>query len=175
MRACLQDRLGVDVSLAGVTSSSKMLLDESKLSLATWHESFSSASTSADMAAFSQHFAQLDSDAVIFDCTAGDEPCEFYQDWLASGVHVITPNKKLHSGPLQRYKAVRRLQAEGKAHYFYEVSEHDYLHASTEHRALAGKRLHDALYCYKWHQEQPSRSHWEPILCRHHVGQGCRC
>ena len=40
---------------------------------------------------------------------------------MAAGVHVVTPNKKLHSGPLPRYQAVRQLQAAGEAHYFYEA------------------------------------------------------
>lgn len=36
------------------------------------------------------------------------------------GIHVVTPNKKLNSGPYPAWKAVKRLQAEGAAHYMYE-------------------------------------------------------
>jgi homoserine dehydrogenase len=117
----VQDRLGVDVELHGVASSSRMLLDSSKLSLSSWAAAFESDASAANLSAFSDHFAALESDAIIFDCTAADAPCDYYEKWMAGGVHVITPNKKLHSGPLARYAAVRRLQAEGAAHYFYEV------------------------------------------------------
>jgi hypothetical protein len=121
MAARTQERMGVDVQLYGVTSSQKMLLDASKLDLASWQSSFESNASGADLSAFSKHFADLDSDAVIFDCTASDAPCDYYEQWLGHGVHVITPNKKLHSGPLERYERVRQLQRDGAAHYFYEV------------------------------------------------------
>ena len=121
MRRHVQERLGVDVELCGVTSSQHMMLDPAQLDLSSWQSSFESSTSAADLSAFSKHFAELDSDAVIFDCTAADAPCDFYAKWLESGVHVITPNKKLHSGPLDRYKKVRQLQHDGAAHYFYEV------------------------------------------------------
>ena len=76
------------------------------------------------MDAFSAHIEGMgDVDGVVIDCTAADAPCDYYARWMAAGVHVITPNKKLHAGPLARYQAVRDLQAAGKAHYFYEVRE----------------------------------------------------
>ena len=34
---------------------------------------------------------------------------------------MVTPNKKLNSGPLAEYLAVKQLQRQGKAHYMYEV------------------------------------------------------
>ncbi len=37
------------------------------------------------------------------------------------GLHIITPNKKLGSGPLERYNTVRRMQRESYIHFFYEV------------------------------------------------------
>jgi hypothetical protein len=35
----------------------------------------------------------------------------------SQGIHVVTPNKKLNSGPLAEYLAVKQLQRAGKAHY----------------------------------------------------------
>ena len=32
---------------------------------------------------------------------------ERYADWLAAGIHVITPNKQAGAGPLDRYRAIR--------------------------------------------------------------------
>jgi homoserine dehydrogenase len=117
----LQERLGVDVELVGVSSSKRMLVNPAGVSLTSWQSDFENSASPADLSAFSEHMAALDSDAVIFDCTASDVPCDFYSRWMRAGVHVITPNKKLHSGPLERYAAVRKLQADGCAHYFYEV------------------------------------------------------
>lgn len=36
------------------------------------------------------------------------------------GIHVVTPNKRLNSGPFAAYSAVKSLQASGAAHYMYE-------------------------------------------------------
>ena len=40
---------------------------------------------------------------------------------MQQGLHIITPNKKLNSGPLERYLALRQFQRESYIHYFYEV------------------------------------------------------
>ena len=34
---------------------------------------------------------------------------------------MVTPNKKLNSGPLSDYLAIKQLQRSGKAHYMYEA------------------------------------------------------
>jgi aspartokinase/homoserine dehydrogenase 1 len=117
----VQDRLGVELEFVGVTSSRKMLLSTDGLALDSWEAEYESSSQPADLNVFSQAIGDLDSDAVVFDCTASDAASDFYSTLMESGVHVITPNKKLHSGPLDRYKLVRKLQADGAAHYFYEV------------------------------------------------------
>jgi homoserine dehydrogenase len=36
------------------------------------------------------------------DCTADTSVASHYYDWLKKGIHVITPNKKANSGPLDR-------------------------------------------------------------------------
>jgi hypothetical protein len=56
----------------------------------------------------------------IVDCTASDAPAQHYLQWMEQGIHIITPNKKLGSGPLQQYQAVRRMQRESMVHFFYE-------------------------------------------------------
>ena len=40
---------------------------------------------------------------------------------MQRGLNIITPNKKLNSGPLDRYLALRQFQRESYIHYFYEV------------------------------------------------------
>lgn len=59
---------------------------------------------------------------VILDCTASDVPPSHYLDWIKKGIHIITPNKKLGSGPLDRYLAVRQIQRESYIHWFYEAT-----------------------------------------------------
>ena len=41
--------------------------------------------------------------------------------WMGKGINIITPNKKLSSGPYERYQQLKKLQRQSYMHYFYEV------------------------------------------------------
>lgn len=41
--------------------------------------------------------------------------------WLQAGIHIVTPNKKLNSGPLPQYQALRQFQRGSYIHFFYEA------------------------------------------------------
>jgi bifunctional aspartokinase / homoserine dehydrogenase 1 len=60
--------------------------------------------------------------AVIIDCSASDAVADQYADWLARGIHVITPNKHAGSGSLERYRALRDLAGRGNARWRYEAT-----------------------------------------------------
>jgi hypothetical protein len=62
---------------------------------------------------------------VVVDCTASSLLPRRYRSWLERGLHVVTPNKRLNSGPLGDYLAVRALTRAGAAHYMYEVRQAD--------------------------------------------------
>jgi aspartokinase/homoserine dehydrogenase 1 len=58
----------------------------------------------------------------LIDCTASGDVAQRYADWLARGIHVITPNKRAHSGPLADYRALRELSRNSSAHFLYEAT-----------------------------------------------------
>jgi hypothetical protein len=67
----------------------------------------------ADPGALAQHVASFPGAAagVLLDCTASDVLPQHYTHWLGQlGLHIITPNKQLGSGPLTRYQQLRDLQ-----------------------------------------------------------------
>ena len=59
---------------------------------------------------------------LLLDCTSSEATAARYADWMAAGVHVVTPNKKLGSGPLAQYNLVRRLARSSYTHWFYEAT-----------------------------------------------------
>ncbi len=74
------------------------------------------------MGVFADHLAgHYVPNSVIVDATASEVPAAHYLEWMQKGLHIITPNKKLNSGPLQQYLALRQFQRESYIHYFYEV------------------------------------------------------
>jgi aspartokinase/homoserine dehydrogenase 1 len=60
--------------------------------------------------------------AVILDCSGSDAIAARYPQWLAAGIHVITPNKQAGAGPLDRYRAIRDAAARGNARFRYEAT-----------------------------------------------------
>ena len=60
--------------------------------------------------------------AVIIDCSASDAVAACYPDWLAQGIHVVTPNKQAGAGPLVRYQAIREARARSGARFRYEAT-----------------------------------------------------
>jgi aspartokinase/homoserine dehydrogenase 1 len=59
--------------------------------------------------------------AVLIDCSANDAVAERYADWLAAGIHVVTPNKHAGAGPRARWQRIRAASANG-ARFRYEAT-----------------------------------------------------
>jgi aspartokinase/homoserine dehydrogenase 1 len=60
--------------------------------------------------------------AVLIDCTASQEVADRYLDWLGRGIHVITPNKRAHSGPIETYAELKRVAHASNTHFLYEAT-----------------------------------------------------
>jgi aspartokinase/homoserine dehydrogenase 1 len=122
----LMSEFGVDLRVRAIASSSTMLLDEHRIDLADWRERLAGADagtmpTDLDMLADYVHTESVPHAAII-DCTASAEIASRYGDWLAKGIHVITPNKKANSGDIEYYRELQRAARRADAHYFYETT-----------------------------------------------------
>jgi aspartokinase/homoserine dehydrogenase 1 len=60
--------------------------------------------------------------SVIIDCTSSEKAVENYADWLAKGIHIITPNKKAGSGSWERFQQIRQSQAKANTQFLYEAT-----------------------------------------------------
>jgi bifunctional aspartokinase / homoserine dehydrogenase 1 len=119
----LKREANLDLRLRGIASSRRMRLGETHLSGIDLDQPLADSSQTLDLHVFADH---IDDDhlphAVLIDCTASDEIAEHYPDWLARGVHVITPNKHAGSGPLPRYRAIRSQLDKTSARWRYEAT-----------------------------------------------------
>ncbi len=118
----LRDDFSLDLRVRAIGSSQRMLLHERRIDLADWREPFERAET-IDQSRLVDHI-QADHlpHAVLIDCTASEDVAQRYAEWLARGIHVITPNKRAHSGPLADYRALRDLSRNSSAHFLYEAT-----------------------------------------------------
>jgi aspartokinase/homoserine dehydrogenase 1 len=122
-QARLAREFKLDLRVRGILSSKRMLLSEDGAHLDRWREEFEAAKHEPDLARFVDH-VRVDylPHAVIIDCTADGEVAKNYRDWLAQGIHVITPNKKANSAAQTYYDSLREARRTGASHYLYEAT-----------------------------------------------------
>ena len=60
--------------------------------------------------------------SVLIDCTASEEVARHYRAWLASGIHIVTPNKKANSASWESYRGLHEARRVSRAHYLYEAT-----------------------------------------------------
>jgi aspartokinase/homoserine dehydrogenase 1 len=115
--------LKLDLRLRGIAGSKRMVLAGTRIELPTWREQYAAASDPLALDAFAAHVhADHIPHAIIIDCSASAEVAERYADWLARGIHVVTPNKKANSAAYGYYERVRAAKRVAGAHYLYEAT-----------------------------------------------------
>ncbi len=122
-RERLMRDFNIDLRVRGVLRSQQMRVAEPAVDLAHWREELAGQSVPTDLDAFVRH-VHVDHlpHAVVIDCSANENVALRYREWLAAGLHVITPNKKANSGTLQYYDGLRAAGRASGAHYLYETT-----------------------------------------------------
>uniref|UniRef100_A0A0D9XC56 ACT domain-containing protein n=1 Tax=Leersia perrieri TaxID=77586 RepID=A0A0D9XC56_9ORYZ len=122
--AVLKENMNIDLRVIGIAGSRTMHLSDIGVDLNQWKELLQKEAKPADLASFVGHLSEnhVFPNKVLVDCTADTNVASHYYDWLKKGIHVITPNKKANSGPLDRYLKLRTLQRASYTHYFYEAT-----------------------------------------------------
>jgi aspartokinase/homoserine dehydrogenase 1 len=119
----LISQFNLDIRVRAIARSGTMLLSERRIDLENWQQELSDKAVELDFEAFEQ-FVNPDHlpHAVIIDCTASDAIGARYSGWLERGIHVITPNKRAGSGPLDDYRELQARARSGSSHFFYETT-----------------------------------------------------
>jgi aspartokinase/homoserine dehydrogenase 1 len=115
--------LNLDLRVRGIASSKRMLLEETSIDLSRWSERMAAAGEPLDLQKFVNHVqADYVPHAVLIDCTASATVADQYRDWLARGIHIVTPNKKANSGSLPYYRSLYDAKRAAGTHYLYEAT-----------------------------------------------------
>ncbi|TKR29696.1 bifunctional aspartate kinase/homoserine dehydrogenase I [Luteimonas gilva] len=120
----LRARSQLDLRIRGLCDSRRMALSETGFdpdsALAALQEG---AANPIDLDAFAAHIrGEHLPHALIVDCSASDAVAARYPQWLAAGIHVVTPNKHAGSGEWARYAAIGEAQRRGGARFLYEAT-----------------------------------------------------
>ena len=118
----LRADFNLDLRVRAISGSRRMVLVDGRLALDSWRDSYA-AGEATDQARFIDHI-QADHlpHSVLLDCTASESVAGQYAGWLERGIHVITPNKRAHSGPFAYYERLKNISRASNSHFLYEAT-----------------------------------------------------
>lgn len=119
----LKDEFGLDLRVRAIATSKRMHLAERSVDLSRWREIFANETQQLDWDRFTSH---VKSDylphSAILDCSASQDVADRYLSWFQAGLHVVTPNKKAHSGSMSTYDRLMRESRRHHTHFLYETT-----------------------------------------------------
>src|SRR5690606_9156464 len=112
---------GIDLRLRAIADSRRMSLAPRNMAPDQAVESLSQGEP-LDLERFAHHVqASHLPHALIVDCSGSNAIAEYYPQWLAAGIHIVTPSKHAGSGDLARYQAIRAATRHG-GRFLYEAT-----------------------------------------------------
>jgi bifunctional aspartokinase / homoserine dehydrogenase 1 len=119
----LRSERGIDLRVRAVMNSRRMLLDDLGVDLSDWRGALDAGGVESNLERFVEHVrAEHLPHAVVIDATASDALPRHYEQWLAHGLNIITPNKKANSGPAERYRTLREAARRHGRYFLYETN-----------------------------------------------------
>jgi len=119
----LQEHNGIQVKIAGVSNTRKMIFNGDGISLDNWQEDLQANGEAADLKEFVARMKGMNlPNCVFIDNTASPKPVEFYEEVFNSNISVITCNKIGNSASYQQYKTFHDAAKQHGVDFFYETN-----------------------------------------------------
>jgi len=119
----LQVNNGIQVKIAGISNTRKMLFNADGVSLDQWQDELQASNEKADLATFIERMKEMNlPNCVFIDNTASPQPVEFYEDIFKSNISVVTCNKIGNSASFHQYKTFRDSARQHGVDFFYETN-----------------------------------------------------
>ncbi len=119
----LRNTQSIELKLAGVTNTRKMLSNEEGIDFESWEEDLDRQGEKADLKDFVEEMVSMNLPNSIFvDCTASPNPIKYYKEILKSSVSIVTPNKIANSSQYNNYVEYRQLAHKYGVQFLYETN-----------------------------------------------------
>jgi aspartokinase/homoserine dehydrogenase 1 len=106
----LRERRGLEIKVAGLANSRKMVFAENGVPLARWKETLDQSAESFSMRRFVEQMKMLNlPNAIFLDNTASEEVTGYYEHILDASISISTPNKLAASGPYLHYQRLQQV------------------------------------------------------------------
>ncbi|HLF47585.1 MAG TPA: bifunctional aspartate kinase/homoserine dehydrogenase I, partial [Chitinophagaceae bacterium] len=118
----LQQQLQLQVNLAGLSNSRKMLIKENGISLIKWEEELNNGEP-AKLQTFIDEIVERNlRNSVFVDITASDKVATIYHQLLKKSISVVACNKVAASSAFDNYKKLKDLAREFNCHFLFETN-----------------------------------------------------
>ncbi|MCQ6960319.1 bifunctional aspartate kinase/homoserine dehydrogenase I [Mucilaginibacter aquariorum] len=119
----LQKNNGIQVKIAGISNTRKMVFNADGLSLDTWQDDLQASDNVADLRVFISKMKEMNlPNCVFIDNTASPQPIAFYEEVFKSNISVVTCNKIGNSASFAQYKTFRDTARKHGVDFFYETN-----------------------------------------------------
>jgi len=113
----------IDIRIAGIANSKKMLFDESGIYLDSWETTLNSSDKQMDNDLYVKTLKDLNlRNSVFIDNTASEEISGLYKTLLQSSVSVVTPNKIACSSDYDLFTELEQTAKRYQAKFLYETN-----------------------------------------------------
>jgi len=119
----LQKHNGIQVKIAGISNTRKMVFNSDGISLDNWQDEMQASHQTADLKEFVSRMIGMNLPNCVFvDNTASPQPVEVYEGVFRSNISVITCNKIGNSGSYKQYKTFHDAAKQHGVDFFYETN-----------------------------------------------------
>jgi aspartokinase/homoserine dehydrogenase 1 len=118
----LQEKLHLQIRLAGMMNSRTMVVEESGINLGNWQQTLETGDK-ADLNAFIEKAIELNlRNAVFVDITASDKVAAVYELLLKKSISVVACNKVAASSAYKNYRKLKDVAREFNAQFLFETN-----------------------------------------------------
>lgn len=118
----LKKKLKIDVRIAGMANSRKMIFNENGINLNDWASQFHYAEKSNLQKFFNTVVALNLRNSIFVDITADQVVSQWYNDYLKQSIAVVACNKIACSGTFENYKKLHELSLNYNVPFLYETN-----------------------------------------------------
>lgn len=114
----------ISLKVYGIANSRSLLLQPGGIELNNgWRRQLEESECSLSAEAL-RDFAHDNSlvNPVVIDCTTSDKIADLYPEFMDSGFHVVTPNKKANTSNMEYYKELRDVAQRTNRQFLYETT-----------------------------------------------------
>ncbi len=113
----------LDLIVAGLSNSRKMLFNEEGIQLDTWKDELNKSELAMTLEGFIEQMKELNlRNTVFIDCTASDAIPPFYEQILMESISIVTPNKIACSSSQENYENLIQKAKRYKSRFLFETN-----------------------------------------------------